>query len=89
VAVGVLLGVIVQRTHRTDRLGGVEIAAVAVTALFFVGTVASGGVLSIDMAVPAIVEKLHEALPALTVLSTAGTLYLLLRGKRPALVLGE
>jgi heme A synthase len=89
VAVGVLLGVTVYRRHQVTPLGGVEIAAVATTALFFVGTVASGGLLSVDLAVPAIVQTLHQALPALTVLSTAGTLYLLLRGTQQTLALGE
>jgi hypothetical protein len=80
VAVGVLLAVMVYQTHKVSSLGLVEIAAVGATVLMFVGTVASGGLLSIDMKVPAFVQRLHQLLPVLTVVSTSGTLYLLLRG---------
>lgn len=80
-AAGVLLAVIVYQTHRVAPLGLIEIAAIVVTVLFFVGTVAAGALLSIDKSMPAIVLKLHQILPVLTVLSTAATLYLLLRGR--------
>jgi hypothetical protein len=79
-AVGVLLAVMVVQTHQATPLGLVEIAAIVVTVLFFIGTVAAGGLLSINLELPAFVGKLHQVLPVLTVLSTAGTLYLLLRG---------
>ena len=78
-AVGVLLAVMVYQTHKAAPLGLVEIAAILVTILFFMGTVVAGGLLSIDLEVPAFVQKLHQFLPVLTMLSTAGTLYLLLR----------
>jgi hypothetical protein len=80
-AVGVLLAVMVHQTHKAAPLDLVEIAAIVITILFFIGTVAAGGLLSIDMEVPAFVRKLHQVMPVLTVLSTAGTLYLLLRGR--------
>jgi hypothetical protein len=80
-AVGVLLAVMVYQTHRATPLGPVEIAAIVITMLFFIGTVAAGGLLSVNLEVPDFVGKLHRVLPILTVLSTAGTLYLLLRGK--------
>jgi hypothetical protein len=80
-ATGVWLAVIVYQTHQTAPLSLLEIAAVAVTVLFFVGTVAAGGLLSIDNPMPAVVSTLHRVLPALAVLSTAGTLYLLLGGR--------
>jgi hypothetical protein len=76
---GALLVAIVYQTHQVAPLGGLEIAAIAVTVLFFVGTVAAGGLLSIDKPAPAIVGTLHLVGPVLTVLSTGGTLYLLLR----------
>jgi uncharacterized membrane protein (UPF0136 family) len=79
-AVGVWLAVIVYQTHQAAPLGLLEIAAVVVTVLFSAGTVAAGGLLSIDKPMPAVVLTLHQVLPALTVLSAAGTLYLLLRG---------
>jgi hypothetical protein len=49
--------------------------------LFFVGTVAAGALLSIDKPIPGVVLRLHQVLPVLTLPSTAGTLYPLLRGK--------
>jgi heme A synthase len=79
-AVGILLGVMVYQTHKAAPSDPVQIAAIVITVLFFIGTVAAGGLLSIDLEVPAFVQRLHQFLPALTVLSTAGTLYLLLRG---------
>jgi hypothetical protein len=80
-AVGVLLAVMVYQTHKATPLAPVEIAAIVVTVLFFVGTVAAGGLLSVDLQVPSLVRRLHQVLPILTVLSTAGTLYLLLGGQ--------
>ena len=80
-AVGVLLAVMVVQTQKAAPLGLVEIAAIVVTVLFFMGTVAAGGLLSIELEMPALVQKLHQIMPVLTVLSTAGTLYLLLRGR--------
>jgi uncharacterized integral membrane protein len=80
-AVGILLVVMVVQTHKAVSLGLVEIAAIVVTVLFFLGTVVAGGLLSVDLEVPAFVQKLHLVLPILTLLSTAGTLYLLLRGR--------
>jgi hypothetical protein len=79
VAVGVLLGVMVFQAHKATPLDVVQIAAIVITVLFFIGTVAAGGLLSIDLEVPAFVQKLHLFLPVLTALSTAATLYLLLR----------
>jgi hypothetical protein len=80
-AAGVFLAVIVYKTHQVAPLGAAEIAAIVVTVLCSAGTVAAGGLLSIDKQAPAVVLKLHQVLPALTVLSTAGTLYLLLSSK--------
>jgi hypothetical protein len=77
---GVLLAVIVYQTHKVAPLGAAQIAAIAVTVLCFAGTVVAGGLLSIDKEMPAIVQRLHQVIPVLTVASTAGTLYLLLRG---------
>jgi hypothetical protein len=76
---GVLLAAIVYQTHQVAPLGGLEIAVIVVTGLFFVGTVAADGLLSIDKPAPAFVATLHLVVPILTVLSTGGTLYLLPR----------
>ena len=78
----VLLGITVHRINQAGALSVVEVLAAIVTGLFFLGTMGTGGALSIpsDKAMPAIVHKLHQVTPYLTVLSTAVTLYLL-RGR--------
>ena len=80
-AAGILLAVIVYKTHQAAPLSPTEIAAIAVTVLFFVGAVAAGGMLSANEQAPTIILRLHQALPVLSLLSTAVTLYLLLRGR--------
>jgi hypothetical protein len=82
VAAVVLLGITVYRIHRAGALSAIELLAAIVTGLFFLGTMVTGGLLSIpiDKAMPAIVRKLHQVTPYLTVLSTAVTLYFL-RGR--------
>ena len=55
-----------------------QITAVVVTILLFAVTVVAGSLLSIDKPMPAVVLKLHQVMPVLSVLSAAGTLYLLL-----------
>jgi hypothetical protein len=78
VAVGVLLAVIVYQVHQAAPLGQLRIAAIAITVLLFTGTVAAGALLSLDRPMPAVVQRLHQVVPVLTLLSSAGTLYLLL-----------
>jgi hypothetical protein len=73
--------VIVYQAHQVAPVGIAEIAAVVVTVLFFVGTVAVGGLLSIDRSMPESVRKLHQVLPVIALLSTVGTLILLLRDR--------
>jgi hypothetical protein len=79
VAAVVLLGVNVYRIHRAGTLNAIELSAAIVAGLFFLGTMATGGALSIPTGkpMPAIVHRLHQVTPYLTVLSTAATLYLL------------
>lgn len=78
----ILLGITIRRIHQAGALGAIELLVVAVGGLFFLGTMVTGGLLSIpmDKAMPGIVHKLHQVTPYLTVLSTAATLYLL-RGR--------
>lgn len=80
-AAGVFLAVTVYQAHQTAPYGSIDIVAIVATVLCFVGTVAAGGLLSIDKPMPEIVLKLHQVLPVLTLLSTAGTFYLLLCSK--------
>ena len=77
-AAGILLAVIVYKTHQAAPLGPIEIAAIVVTVLFFAGTVVAGALLSINDHASAIILRLHQILPVLSLLSAAGTLYLLL-----------
>jgi hypothetical protein len=80
VGIGILLFITVRQMHQTAPLSPVEIAAVAVTGLFFVATVATGSLLSIPVSkpMPDFVSMLNKILPYFTVLPTAVTLYLLL-----------
>lgn len=77
IGAGVWLGVMV---YRAAPLGPVAIAAIAVTVLLFLILVATGGLLSIDRPMPIVVRRLHQVVPVLAVLVTAGMLYLLLSG---------
>lgn len=76
----VLLAFMVYRVTWDAALGAIDWIAVAVTGLFFLGTMATGGLLSVDKPMPAVVLTLHRIAPFLTVLSTTATLYLLLGG---------
>ena len=75
------MAVIVYQAHQAAPLGTLEIASVAVTVLFFTATVAVGGLLSVEKPMPGLVLRLHQILPVLALLSTAGTLYLLLSAR--------
>ena len=79
-AAGVLLGIIVYQANKVAPLGLLEIAAIVITVLFFAGTVVVGGLLSIKEQASTMVLRLHQVLPVLSLLSTIGMLYLLLRG---------
>ena len=80
VGLGILLFTTVRQMHQTASLGPVEIAAVAVTGLFFVATATTGSLLSIPVSkpMPDAVSMLNKTLPHVTVLSSAVTLYMLL-----------
>ena len=77
----VLLGITVYQVKRDGMLSATGLLVAIVAGLFFLGTMVTGGLLSIpiDKPMPAIVHKLHQVTPYLTVLSTAGILYLLSR----------
>jgi len=80
-AAGVFLVMTVYRIHQVAPLGPVEITAVVVTGLFFAGNVATGGLLSTGKPISVAILRMHQIIPFLTVLSTAGALYLLLGRK--------
>jgi hypothetical protein len=74
---GVYLGVIVCRTHQSAPLDMRQAGMVVVTALSFVATVVTGGLVSIDKPLPAVVTRLHRLFPHVTILGTGVFLYLL------------
>ncbi len=77
----VLIGLTARQLRSQAAMSAVETGAAAVTALLFVFTIATGGVLSTGKPAPAAVLAAHRVTPFLTVLSTAVTLYLLAGGR--------
>ncbi|MBN1889190.1 MAG: hypothetical protein JW850_14450 [Thermoflexales bacterium] len=77
-AVFVFFVVTIYQMNKTTALSALELAAGVVTGLFFIGTIISGGLVTIDKPWPAVVSTMHKLLPWLTALSTAVTSYLLL-----------
>jgi hypothetical protein len=77
----VFLTVTVYRFNQTSTLNAVELTTAVVTGLLFIGTIITGGLMSTDKPMPAVVSTLHLILPFLTVLSTAATLYFLFSRK--------
>lgn len=78
VAAGVFLIVTMVRLNRVAPLSATEWTAIVVTGLCFLGTVVSGGLLSVGKPMPAAILRAHQIMPVLVVISTAVSLYLLL-----------
>jgi hypothetical protein len=79
-AAGVYLIVTVTRLHQQIPLSGSQVLALGFTVAVFLALVATGGLLSTEKTWPGVVTILHHVLPYLAILSTGGTLYLLLSG---------
>jgi len=75
-AAAVFLVITIYRINQVAKLSAIELLAVVVTGLLFIGTAVSGGLVSTDKPMPVAVLRIHQILPVLTVLSTAATLYL-------------
>ncbi len=73
----VFLVITFRRIIQTSAPGAVELTGLVITGLLFLGSIITGGLLSIPKPMPAIVLKLHEITPYLTLLFTVVTLYLL------------
>jgi hypothetical protein len=73
----VLLVITMAQAQRVATLSALELIAGVVTGLFFIALMATGGLLSSDKEMPAVVLRLHQIAPYLTVLAAAVTLYLL------------
>jgi branched-subunit amino acid transport protein AzlD len=75
VAAFIFLAVAAYRANQVNPLSTTELAAIAVTAVLFLGTIATGGLLSIGKEMPEAVLRLHQITPYLTVLSTVWLLW--------------
>jgi hypothetical protein len=75
----VFLAINVYRVNRATPLNTLQLTACLLAALFFAATIVTGGLVSLPKAMPGIVSLSHRLLPYLTVLSTAISIYLLLR----------
>ena len=73
----VFIGINVYRVNQAAALTTIELIACGVSGLFFLGTFISGGLLSTGKPMPALLSRVHQVMPFLTTLSTAGSLYLL------------
>ena len=77
----VFLVITMVQANQVVKLSTIDLTAGAVTGLFFLSTMVTGGLLSTDKPMPAVILRLHQITPFLTALSTAVTLYLLLSRK--------
>jgi len=68
------------RSNREAALSTIELIAGVVAGLSSLSLIATGGLLSSGKEMPAVVLKLHQIAPYLTMLFTVATLYLL-RGR--------
>jgi hypothetical protein len=73
----VFLALTIYQMSQTAVFETVELAAGAFTALFFLATIATGGLLSTEKPLPAAILTTHKLTAVLVVLSTAATLYVL------------
>ena len=78
IAVVIFLMSMVIKIHRVTPLTPIQTLLLALTAVFFLATVATGGMLSVNKVWPPVVSVLHKVLPFLTLFSTSASLYLLL-----------
>lgn len=77
VAVFVFLIVIIWLIYQEGNLGTTELVFGLMTGSFFVDSIASGALLTLERPMPAAVLLLHRISPFLAALGTAATLYLL------------
>jgi hypothetical protein len=86
-AAGIFLIVTVYRSHQVLPLRPLELTAIVFTVLVFLGLIVAGGLLGVvdagelrnlDPSARNVITAIHRLLPYLAILSTAGTLTLLL-----------
>ena len=77
-AAGIFMLVTIYQRNRAIPLNTTQWIAIVVTGLCFLGTVASGGLLSTDKPASVALLRVHQVVPVLTLISSAVMLYLLL-----------
>ena len=84
IAVGtvVLIGMAINQVYKTaDGKAFIEMSLMVISAILFLALIATGALLTREeMQLPAVVLKIHQVAPLLTLLSSAATVYLLVRG---------
>jgi hypothetical protein len=80
-AVFVLVGVLVYQTQHGSAFSSLEFTMIGIAAVLTIGTIISGGLVSIDKSLPTVITLIHKILPYLTVLATAVVLYFLQQHK--------
>lgn len=76
VAALIYLIVMIKGFHRLSPLSKIQFIACIVAGVLFLITIASGGLLSINKPMPALVKILHHIIAYLVILSTGWLLYL-------------
>jgi hypothetical protein len=71
----VFLVITIYRIHQVAPLSPAEIAASAVTLLFFIVMIATGGLLSTAKTMPAVILKIHQIMPYLVILTTTAPFF--------------
>lgn len=77
IAAVVLLAIITVQTSRSSGLNAAGLAGIITSGCLLIGTMVTGGMLSVDKVMPSIVLKMHRILPFLTTISTGITLFIL------------
>lgn len=77
----IYLGWTAYQAHQVAPLSPLQIAALAATLTCAVAMFVTGGLLSIEKAMPPVVLLVHKVFPYLTLLSAGAALFLLLAGK--------
>ena len=75
-ALGFLIVDVIQ-ANKVTSLGALEWVVCGFAALFFVGSIVTGGLISLKREMPAFVLLMHKILPWLTLLSTGFAFYLI------------
>lgn len=72
----VLIAVTIYQIKGDVKISALELSASVVTGLLFLCNIISGGLLSIDKPMPAVISTIHMITPLVAVIFTAVTLYL-------------